>query len=91
MREACEEVGLTDFESKPLGSYIFESDRERELVNAYMTITDCELKPSDELDGGRFWSEEEIAANLNTDTFTPNFAQEYIRLSLRSNTTFFQK
>lgn len=79
-REAREELGITDFTAEPLGSYVFESSRERELVNAFRTTVGIEPRPSSELDGGRFWSREEIISNLGRDIFTPNFESEFRRL-----------
>ena len=80
-REAAEELGLRDFEPELIGSYIFESDREREFVTAYRTTVSPEaVHPSDELDGGRFWPIDEIIAALPGDTLTPNFATEFRRL-----------
>lgn len=38
--------------------------------------TDGEVVPSDELDGGRFWSRDEIFENLGKGVFTPNFEGE---------------
>ena len=76
-REAREELGLTDFEPELLRQYVFKSDVERELVNAFKTVSNQEPRPSDELDGGRFWSKEEILDALDTGTFTPNFESEY--------------
>ena len=52
LREVREELGITDFVSRHLMSYLFESDREKELVSVYMAVYDGEVKPSDELDGG---------------------------------------
>lgn len=79
-REAREELGLCDFDPRFLGRYVFESSRERELVNSFSTVVAVDaVQPSDELDGGRFWSREEIAAALGKGMFTPNFEQEYIR------------
>ena len=69
LREAEEEIGLTDFTPQLLRRYVFESDRERELINAYKTVTDKEPRPSAELDGGRFWSAPEIAEALGTGVF----------------------
>ena len=46
-REAREELGLVDFEPEELCSYVFESDRERELVNVFRTTTDTLPTPSD--------------------------------------------
>ncbi len=59
---------------------MFESDRERELVNAYMLVSDRAPAPTDELDGGRFWSREEILSSMGREVFTPNFEREYMML-----------
>lgn len=77
-REAKEELGLEIGEdAQLLRQYVFESERERELVNAFRIVTDLSPTPSDELDGGRFWSREEIDSALGRDIFTPNFESEY--------------
>lgn len=76
-REAREELGLEGFEPQFVCRYVFASSRERELVHVFRTITTLTPRPSDELDGGRFFSPEDIAARLGTDFFTPNFEQEY--------------
>ena len=74
-REALEELGLTDFTPEYLKSYIFESDRERELVNSFKTVVDpSAVKTSDELDGGRWWTAEELSEN--SDELTPNLRHE---------------
>ncbi len=79
-REAREELGLTDIEPEFITSYAFESDRERELVNAFRVVVSQIPSPSDELDGGRFWSLAEIQENLGKGVFTPNFESEFKRL-----------
>ncbi len=79
-REAREELGLTDFDPEFLRSYVFESTREREFVNAFRATVDTVPRPSDELDGGRFWTREEILAALGRDILTPNFESEYLTL-----------
>ena len=79
-REAREELGICDFIPRFLKSYVFQSSRERELVNAYATTTTSPINPSDELDGGRFWPLAEIRANLGKNIFTPNFEQEFINV-----------
>ncbi|MBD5353427.1 MAG: NUDIX domain-containing protein [Bacteroides sp.] len=81
-REAREELGITEFEPLSLPPYIFESSRERELVNPFRTVVDVSPTPSDELDGGRFWTRDEILAAMGRDILTPNFEQEYRRLFL---------
>ena len=75
-REVREELGITDFTPQPVTHYVFESDRERELVFTFRTVYDGPVSPSDELDGGRFWPVEEIRANLGQGIFTPNFETE---------------
>ena len=63
-----------------LGRYVFESNIERELVYVFRTIYDGVINPSaEELDGGRFWSKEDIAACIGKGVFTPNFEGEYQR------------
>lgn len=77
LREVREEIGITEFVPRFLMRYQFESERERELVNLYMTVYDGEVKPSDELDGGRFWSFDEIEDSMGKGVLTPNFEQEF--------------
>ena len=83
-REAREELGLTDFIPRPCTPYVFTSDRERELVNPFTTITAGPLHPTEELAGGRFWHREEIIESLGKGIFTPQFEQEYRRLFMVS-------
>lgn len=77
-REVQEELGITDYEPAELGHYVFESERERELVFVNKTIYDGTVHPStSELDGGKFWTPDEIAENFGKNIFTPNFENEY--------------
>ena len=79
-REVREELGITDFTPQDMGHYVFESTRERELVYVHKTIYDGEVLPSkDELDGGKFWSRDEILNNIGKNVFTPNFENEYTK------------
>ena len=60
-REVREELGITKFCPEQLDMYVFESQRERELVYVNRTTYDGEICPSAaELDGGRFWTMQEI-------------------------------
>lgn len=79
-REAREELGIEDFTPTLLTSYVFESEREKELVTTFCTVTDKEPRPSDEVDAIKLWTKDEIAGNLGQGVFTPNFEQEYRRL-----------
>ena len=82
-REAAEELGLVDFSPEFLMKYVFESTVERELIYAFRSVTAVPPVPSEELDGGRFFSSEEICQRLGTGFFTPNFENEYCRLFRR--------
>lgn len=78
MREVREELGITDFDPVNLGTYVFEGKRERELVYVFKTVYDGPVSPSAaELDGGRFWSPEEITEAIGNGILTPNFEDEY--------------
>ena len=79
-REVREELGIEDFTPELLTHYVFESSREKELVFVHKTVYDGEINPSEELDGGKFLSIEEIKANIGKEVFTPNFESEFKRL-----------
>lgn len=81
-REAREELGIESFEAEFVCSYVFCSPRERELVNVYCCCYDGAIAPSDELDGGRFWTRREIEEQLGRGIFTPNFEGEAARIGL---------
>lgn len=77
-REVREELGITDFRPINMGHYVFESKREKELVFVHRCVYDGPIRPSkDELNGGRFWTPQEIAENMGKGVFTPNFENEY--------------
>lgn len=78
-REVREEIGLTHFEPVAMGRYVFECERERELVNVFRTVTDVIPVPSAETDGGRFFTGQEIRERIGTGFFTPNFEGEWQR------------
>ena len=79
-REVREELGIEQFTPEALGTYVFEGPRERELVYVHKTVYDEPISPSqEELDGGRFWTPEEIAQSMGKGIFTPNFEDEYRR------------
>lgn len=75
-REAREELGIEGFEAQFVESYAFRSEREYELVYIFRTVWDGEICPSEELDGGRFWSPDEIRRSIGTGILTPNFEGE---------------
>lgn len=75
-REVREELDVTGFEPEPIAVYVFRSERECELVHVFRTVWDGPVLPSDELDGGRFWSPAEIRSRIGCGLFTPNFEGE---------------
>jgi isopentenyldiphosphate isomerase len=77
-RESLEELGLKGFVPVFVTRYIWESSKERELVNSYKTITDeSPLVNKDEIDEGKFWTMKKIKKCLGNGVFTPNFENEY--------------
>ena len=76
-REAGEELGIEDFTPEQVAKYVFESEVERELIFVYKTVYDGEVRPSSELDGGRFWTADELTESMGKGVFTPNFESEY--------------
>lgn len=79
-REVLEELGITDYHSEFICSYVFDSDRERELVYVHCTIYDGEIWPSaEELNGGRFWTMQQIQEAMGKNVLTPNFESEFKR------------
>lgn len=82
-REVFEELGINDYTPQYLTNYIFKSNKERELINVFITIYDGTIRPNTkELEGGRFWSKEEIKESLYKGIFTPNFVEEYLQVVL---------
>lgn len=82
-REVLEEIGLTPVQYQPrlLRKYIYESAIERELVYVFAATFDGTPSPSPtETQGGRFWTVEEIEANLGKGVFTPMFEKEWPKL-----------
>ena len=77
-REVMEELGIKVDNPTPMGRYVFESNVEKELVNVFKTVYDGPVNPSkDELDGGRFWTMQEIKDALGKGILTPNFESEF--------------
>ena len=84
VREVGEELGITDFVPERVGKYVFESLRERELVYVNRTVYDGTVRPStEELDGGRFWTMDEIRDAIGKELLTPNFESEFQHFFLK--------
>jgi isopentenyldiphosphate isomerase len=83
LREVREELGIEAFTPEPIGMYVFDSKRERELVYVNKTTYGGSIRPSaEELDGGRFWTIEEIRQAVGGQVLTPNFESEFQRFFL---------
>ena len=81
-RETAEELGFTRFNPIYLLSYEFRSDRELEMVNVFAAVGSFRLVPDgEEVEEGRWWTFGEIRENLGKSVFTPNFEQEFGRIS----------
>ena len=77
---------MTDYVPVSMGHYVFESQKEKELVYVHRCVYDDPVFPDkDELAGGRFWSKEEIIKNMDKNIFTPNFENEYKKFFLKKN------
>ena len=81
-REVEEELGITDFTPETITQYLYDSQKERELVFVHKTVYDGPITPSPETDGGRFWSIAEIKENLGKEIFTPKFESEAEKVHL---------
>ena len=93
LRETREEIGIEHFKSTYLLSYLWESPKERELVNVFAAVGTFNPTPNlEEVSEGKFWSFEEIERIIASTpdasgssspapiAFTPNFIAEYKRI-----------
>ena len=72
----CARAGGDRVYARTGSGHVFRSEQERELVYVHRAVYDGPVVPSDELDGGRFWSRAEVLDNLGKGVFTPNFEGE---------------
>jgi NADH pyrophosphatase NudC (nudix superfamily) len=81
LREMQEELGAAPIRIEFAYQYIWRSAIETELIRSYGTVCEgpFQLDPG-EIDDGRFWSLDEIQAQLDGGTFTPQFSKEYPRM-----------
>ena len=80
-REMEEELGIKDVELKFLYQYLWQTDRESELVYSFATIYDGSIKiDPNELDEAKLWSQDQIEENIGSDIFTPNFEAEWQKI-----------
>lgn len=78
LREASEELGISNITPHYLLKYIIETDRERELSYCFYTIYDGDFHiDNNEVSDGRFWTIEEIQSQLGQHIFTTNFELDF--------------
>jgi isopentenyldiphosphate isomerase len=81
LREARGEAGLVSFTYELIRKYLWESEREREMVYSFITRSDhIPVLDPGEVDDGRYWSHSEIESYLGKGVFTPNFEYEYLQV-----------
>jgi len=81
LREAREELKISDFNPQFLTTYVFESEKEQELVFSFATVGDFTPEPSSsELSGGMFWTIDKIEKAIGTGELTPSFEFEYPKI-----------
>lgn len=76
IREASEEIGLKPERFALVDRYIWESDRERELVFMFATISDTVTPDENELAGGAFFEAAPLDKLIKSGACTPNFVHE---------------
>lgn len=80
IREANEELGLTNIQPIFITQYIIETDTEKELSYCYYIVYDGNfVLNKDELADGKFWKAEDIYAQLNKNVFTTNFELDFLK------------
>jgi isopentenyldiphosphate isomerase len=80
-REVQEELGLTNYSPLFLSRYVWNSPREKELVNSFSAVSDeIPVVNKDEIEEGRYWTLAEIRKHIGKGIFTPNFEHEFLML-----------
>ena len=78
-READEEIGLKNFEAKPVLKYRWDSEIESEMVYCFITNSGTpQIHNSEEVTEGKYWKFSDIQRNIGKGLFTPNFEHEFL-------------
>ena len=76
-----EELGVQPARLDFAYQYLWRGTNETELVRTFAILHEGPFRlQADELDGGRFWSFDEIAAAAGHGILTPQFEHEFPRL-----------
>ncbi len=82
-REVQEEIGITDYTPIHIESYLYENERESEMVHVYKTTYTGPFHWNDgEVIDGRFWSIDELRQALGKHILTPNLEMELQRFGI---------
>jgi len=77
-REAAEELGITAFEARLIGKYVWETDIESELVFMFISRYDKAISINkEEIDEGKSWRIKKIKETIGKGIMTPNFEFEF--------------
>jgi len=80
LREAYEELGITEAQPCFITKYIIETDMERELTYCFFAIYDGKITIDNyEVSGGSFWKIEKISSHIGKGIFTQNFEQDFMK------------
>ena len=81
-RETEEELGICPENFKFLYRTLMRNTMESELITTYLVIHDGPITPNpDEISEGRFWNAQEIENILGHGLFTPNFEEEWEKVT----------
>lgn len=85
-REAHEELGLRfRVEPRYLFQYVWQSERERELVTAFHIVYTGKLTPDqEEVTEGKYWTIEELRQQLGREVFTEQFEHREFQHLIRA-------
>ncbi len=80
-RETYEEIGLQEFNPSFIGTFLWESNRERELVIMFAYVGHPDLTVNEtEIEGGKWWTMAEIDEAVGKGILTPDFEAEYAKI-----------
>lgn len=80
-REAAEELGLQAFNPVFLGTYVYETEWDREFVFIFAMQGHPQLSPDNaEVSEGKWWTVPELEAAFGKGLITPNFESEFPRI-----------
>lgn len=78
MRESAEELGLTDFNPLLMDTYLYDNQKEKELVAEYAAVGNFKLDPHNaEVECGAWWTPKDIDESIGKGVFTATFEYDW--------------